>query len=135
MRNVGVMYANTIDGASNTVQFLNFFFEFSQVTQPNGNPVLEYGDYIVTDNAAIHRFEGGRVLAEWLDSFEVTLIYLPVCSPELSPVELLFNKFRTVLHRYEFRNILLFNIHVAVYRALQEITVGDMVAHKGHAEI
>ena len=72
-----VMYANTIDGDSNTVEFLSFFFEASQATQPNGNPVLEYGDYIVVDNAAIHRFEGGRVLADWLDSFGVTLIYLP----------------------------------------------------------
>ena len=130
----GVMYANTIDGASNTVEFLNFFFEASQVTQPNGNPVLEYGDYIVMDNAGIHRFEGGRVLAEWLDSFGVTLIYLPVYSPELSPVELLFNKFKTVLHRYEFRNILLFNIHVAVYRALQEITVSDLRGFYNHVQ-
>ena len=103
----GVMYANTVKGASNTVEFLNFFFEASQATQPNGNPVLEYGDYIVMDNAAIHRYEGGRVLGEWLDSFGVTLIYLPTYSPELNPVELLFNKLKNILHRYEFRNILI----------------------------
>lgn len=130
----GVMYANTINGASNTVEFLNFFYEASQTTQPNGNPVLEYGDYIVMDNAAIHRFEGGRVLAEWLDSFGVTMIYLPVYSPELNPVELLFNKFKTVLHRYEFRNILQFNIHVGVYRALQEITVSDLRGFYNHVQ-
>ena len=130
----GVMYANTINGASNTVEFLNFFFEASQITQPDGNPVLEYGDYIVMDNATIHRFEGGRVLAEWLDSFGITLIYLPVYSPELNPVELLFNKFKTVLHRYEFRNILQFNIHVGVYRALQEITVSDLKGFYNHVQ-
>ena len=122
----GVMYANTVKGASNTVEFLNFFFEASQATQPNGNPVLEYGDYIVMDNAAIHRFEGGRVLGEWLDSFGVTLIYLPTYSPELNPVELLFNKLKKILHRYEFRNILMYNIDVAVYRALSEISVSDL---------
>jgi transposase len=86
------------------------------------------------DNAAIHRFEGGRVLAEWLDSFGVTVIYLPVYSPELNPVELLFNKFKTVLRRYEFRNILQFNIHVGVYRALQEITVSDLRGFYNHVQ-
>ena len=45
----GVMYANTINGASNIVEFLYFFFEASQSTQPYGHPVLEYGDYIVMD--------------------------------------------------------------------------------------
>ena len=85
------------------------------------------------DNAAIHRFEGGRVLTEWLDSFGVTEIYLPIYSPELSDVEL-FNKFKTVLHCYEFCNILLFNIHVAVYRALQEITVSDLRGFYNHVQ-
>ena len=40
----GVMYANTLNGASNTLEFLNFFHEASQFTQPDGNPILEYGD-------------------------------------------------------------------------------------------
>ncbi|KAK3742051.1 hypothetical protein QZH41_004751 [Actinostola sp. cb2023] len=92
------MYANTLRGASNTVEFLNFFYEASQFTQPDGNPILEYGDIIVADNAAFHRFDGGQILAEWLDSFGITLIYLPVYSPELTPVELVFNKLKTVLH-------------------------------------
>ena len=77
----GVMYANTLNGASNTLEFLNFFHEASQFTQPDGNPSLEYGDIIVVDNVALHRFDGGQALAEWLDSFGVTLVYLPVYSP------------------------------------------------------
>ena len=100
LRTSGIRYANTFNGASDTVEFLNFFFEASQTTQPNGSPVLQYSDFIVLDNAAIHRFEGGRVSAKWLESF-LGYISLPVYSPELSPVQ-------TVSHRYEFRNILQF---------------------------
>jgi len=72
------MYANTLNGASNTLEVLNFFYESSQFTQPDGNPILECGDVIVVDNVALHRFDGGRALAQWLDSFGVTLVYRPV---------------------------------------------------------
>ena len=126
----GVMYANTINGASNTVEFLNFFHEASQFTQPDGNSILEYGDFVVVD-VAFHHFDGGQALAEWLDSFGVTLIYLPVYSPELTPVDLIFNKIKTVLHRYEYRDLRRFNIDVAIYRALQEISVSDLPGFYG----
>ena len=96
------MYANTFNGASNTLQFLNFFHETSQFTQ--SNPILEYGDIIVVDNVALHCFSGGQALAEWLDSFQVTLVNLPVYSPELTPVELVFNKMKSVLHRPRYMN-------------------------------
>lgn len=121
----GVMYANTLNGASNTFEFLNFFHKASQFTQPDGNPILEYGDFIVVDNVALHRFDGGQAFAEWLDSFGVTLIYLPVYSPELTPVKLIFNKMKTVLHRYEYRD-LRFHIDVPIYRALQEVSTSDL---------
>ena len=102
----GVMYANTLNGASNMLEFLNLFHEASEFTQPDGNPNLEHGDIIVVDNVALHRFNGGQALAEWLDGFRVTRLYLPLYSPELSPVELVFNKMKTMLHRYEYRDLL-----------------------------
>ena len=37
----GVMYANTLNGASNTVECLNFFHEASPFTQPNGNACMD----------------------------------------------------------------------------------------------
>ena len=76
----GVMYANALNEASNTVEFFNFFHEASQFMQPNGNAILEYGDIVVVDDAALRRFDGRQAFAEWLDSFGVTLIYLPVFS-------------------------------------------------------
>lgn len=61
-----------------------------------------------------------------MDGFGVILVYLPLYSPELSPVELVFNKMKTMLHRYEYRELLRFNIDVAIYRALQDISVSDL---------
>ena len=81
----GVMYVNTLTGASNTLQFLNFFHEASQFTQPDGNPILKYGDIVLVNNVALHRFDDVQALADWFDSFGVTLVYLPVYSPELYP--------------------------------------------------
>ncbi|KAK2551362.1 hypothetical protein P5673_027761 [Acropora cervicornis] len=104
----------------------NILSKDSEFTQPDGNPILEYGDIIVIDNVTLHRFDGGQALAEWLDGFGVTLVYLPLYSPEFSPVELVFNKMKTMLHRYEYRELLRFNIDVAIYRALQEISVSDL---------
>ena len=56
----GVLYANTLEGASNSIQFLNFFGEAGQVSNSNGNPAIEFGDYIVMDNCATHRI-GSKV--------------------------------------------------------------------------
>lgn len=72
------MYANTLNGASNTLEFLNFFDKAAQFTQPDDNPILQYGDIIVSGNVPLHHFDGGQALAKWLDSFGVTLVYLPV---------------------------------------------------------
>ena len=75
------MCANTLNGASNISEFLNFFHEASQFSQPDGNPILEYGDIRLVDNVALHRFDGAQTLAEWLDSFGVTLVTLGALPP------------------------------------------------------
>jgi len=71
----------------------------------------------VVDNVALHRFDGGQAVhvAEWLDSSGVTLVYSPVYSPELTRVELIFNKMKTLLHRYEYRDLLRFKMDVAIF--------------------
>ena len=67
----GVLYANTEDGATDTLAFLNFFDEASQNSMPNGQPILQYGDHVILDNCATHHFEGGYALAESLDNIGV----------------------------------------------------------------
>ena len=121
----GVLYANTVDGASDSTNFLNFFGEAGQVTTANGNPAL-VGDYIILDNCATHRFESGDILQRWLMQMGASIIYTPSLSPEFNAAEFVFNKMKTVLKKEEFGPRLRANVHVAVYEALDYITTDDM---------
>ncbi len=58
----GIIYANTIDGTSNSMTILNFFEEASHVFLPDGRPPYIYGDHIIMDNAAIHHNRAGDAL-------------------------------------------------------------------------
>lgn len=122
----GVLYANTVEGASNSINFLNFFVEAGQVTTSNGNPAIEFGDYIIMDNCATHRFESGHILQRWLMQIGASIIYTLSLSPEFNAAELVFNKLKSVLKKEEFGPILHENVHVAVYEALDFITSDDM---------
>lgn len=122
----GVLYANTLDGASNTIEFLNFFDEATKATQINGNPVLMTGDILVLDNCATHHNAGGFALGQWLDTMGIDVVYLPTYSPELNPVEFAFNKLKYVLKIEEMQPLVEANLDAAIYRALDEITVNDM---------
>lgn len=129
-----IMYANTVRGATDTLKFLQFFHEASQNIQPEGRPILEYGDHIIMDNCATHRYQGGQILGEWLDDIGCVLVYLPTYSPELNPIELAFNKLKTILHRIEYRDILQDSLHVAVLEALKLFNASDMRGFYKHVD-
>lgn len=90
----GVLYANTENGATDVQTFLNFWGETAVNALPNGRPILEYGDIILMDNCATHHYAAVYALAEWLNERGVDFVYLTVYSPELNPVELVFNKLK-----------------------------------------
>lgn len=57
---------------------------------------LQEGDYILMDNASIHHAEDSFEYIETLFRLAgVTIINTPTYSPELNPVELLFNMIKT----------------------------------------
>ena len=59
----GPEYYNLINGVTNTLHFLEFFEEASNVTDVvTGRPCLEVGDIIVMDNLSSHHFEGVKSL-------------------------------------------------------------------------
>ena len=128
----GVIYANTIDGSSNSITFLNFFEESSDILLPSGKPAYIYGDHIIMDNAPIHHYRAGQALCEWFDDMGCVVVFLPTYSPEFNPTENVFNKLKTVLRRYQFRELLGGNLHVAVHEALKEITPQDMIGFFQH---
>ena len=128
----GVMYVNTVNRVSDTLNFLQFFDEASRCFQPDGRPVLEYGDHIIVVNCATHRFLGGWVLGEWLDDISCVLVYLPSYSPELNPAEIVFNKLKTCLKNIEYRERLRYNLRVGVYEGLKQITAAYLRGFYGY---
>ena len=72
----GIIYANTSDTTSNSMTFLNFFFEeSSDGFLPDGRPPYNYGKHIIMDNAPIHHNRAGEALGEWLNDISCTLVY------------------------------------------------------------
>ena len=126
------MYSNTINGASDTIEFWNCFAEPSRTFQPNGNAVLMAGDIVVMDNCATHHNAGGFALGQALDTLEIEVVYLPTYSPEMNPVELVFQKLKIILKREELKLLVSTNLHTALYYALGEISVNDMLGFFRH---
>ena len=89
--------------------------------------MLTNGDIIVMDNCATHHNAGGFALGHWLDTMGIDVVYLPTYSPELNPVELVFNKLKIVLKREEMQPVVRANLHAAIYNALEEITENDLI--------
>ena len=83
------------------------------------------GDIIVMDNLSEHHYEGGEVLEEYLAEMGIELLYTPVYSPDLNPVELCFNKVKTQLN-YHFQKVFKANLKLATALALDTITMEDM---------
>ena len=61
-------YANIVQGASNSIEFLRFFSEAPQTVDPNSlRPVLEVGDILVVDNFATHHGDAEIALRSFLN--------------------------------------------------------------------
>ena len=89
-------------------------------------PALEIGDVLVMDNLSVHHYEGGEVLEEYLQEMGIELLYTPVFSPDLNPVEHCFNKIKTVMN-YDLKDITCANTKLSAMLAIEEITHEDMI--------
>ncbi len=122
----GPEYFNLVDGATNTVEFLNFFSEATEVVNvTTGRPALDRGDIIVMDNLAVHHFDGGDVLEDWLAEMGIELVYTPVYSPDLNPIESCFGKVKAALNG-ELLSLVHENLKLAAAEAIETITSNDM---------
>ena len=115
----GVTYMNTVDGPSNTLEFLRFFQE--AYTSMN----LEAGDTIVMDNCPIHHHEGGRILGEFLYDLGIELVYMPAYSPDFNPAEYVFGKLKCLL-KYKFWDLTNLDLKSSLFTAVNFITPRDM---------
>ena len=121
----GVEYFNLIDGATNTAEFLNFFEGAADAANMTTlRPVLEIGDIIVMDNLNVHHYNGGEILEDFLAESGIELLYTPVYSPDLNPIEMCFNKVKTSLN-HEYNDLVHNNVKLAGSYAVETITQDD----------
>lgn len=104
---------NTVNGASDTTDFPNFFGEAGNVVNiETERPALEIGDIVVMDNCPTHHFAGGEALQKLLSDCNIELVYTPIYFPDLNPTEFVFNKIRSVM-RYDLWELTNENIKLA----------------------
>ena len=128
----GIEYAKVIDGATNTVEFLQFFGECGQsLNAATGWPCLAVGDIIVMDNLSCHHYQGGEALEEWLGEMGIELIYTPTYSPDLNPIEESFSKIKSVLTNDIVRGNVE-NLKLTVINATMQVTGQDMHGYYRH---
>ena len=80
------------------MEFLRFFEEASECLDPiTQRPVIEVDDVIVVDHFAAHHRETERALRLYFNELGVELLFLPVYSPGMNPVEEVFAKLKYLL--------------------------------------
>jgi transposase len=109
----GVLAAATIDAATDTQVFGSFVRDCLV-------PALRPGMVVVMDNLSSHKVAGVR---EAIEAAGCRLVYLPPYSPDLSPIENIWSKAKSVLRMLEART--LEDLQAAVTLALEQVTARD----------
>ncbi|XP_044167748.1 uncharacterized protein LOC122951772 [Acropora millepora] len=129
----GLKYANIVQGASNSNEFLRFLSEVSQTVDPNTlRPVLEVGDIVVVDNFAAHHGDAEVALRSFFNDVGMELLYLPSYSLDLNPDEEVFSKLKYLL-KYQYQDIVFENLEYAVWCAVGDLEAADMYGYYRHA--
>jgi len=81
------VFVNIKRNTNNQYDFLAFVAEACE------RNILGEGDYLILDNAQIHKARSTRdAMLQLENSYGFKLVFLPTYSPELNPCELVFNK-------------------------------------------
>jgi hypothetical protein len=66
---------------------------------------LVAGDFLVLDNASVHgAYDTWNTLKQILDAAQVNIVFLPMYSPELNPIELVFAQVKHYLRHHRDQN-------------------------------
>ena len=109
----GVLCASTIDASTDADVFRTFLGRVPV-------PVLRPGMVVVMDNLSSHRVAGVR---EAIQAAGCRLVYLPVYSPDLSPIEPVWSKTKQALRSLEARDLA--GLQSAIGTALARVTPTD----------
>lgn len=85
-------------------------------------PKLKEGDFVVLDNCKVHY---NKSALEIIENTGAELVFLPPYSPELNPIEMAWNKIKSLLKKYKARTREALDSAIAA--ALGKITRGDLV--------
>ncbi|WP_269844818.1 IS630 family transposase [Methyloprofundus sedimenti] len=104
MTSAGMKTALNFEGTMTGLVFLYFLKHFLC-------PLLAEGDYVVMDNASVHKVDE---IKDLIQKTGAKLIYLPPYSPDLNPIELAWNKIKQYLRKQRPRTV------EALYQAYAE---------------
>jgi transposase len=119
----GMLAAMTIEGSTDTQVFLTF-------VQTILVPTLRSGQIVIMDNLSSHKVNG---VQEAIEAVGATLDYLPAYSPDFSPIEACWSKFKEFLRAKAARTRE--RLDQAITEALETITPQDArgwFAHCGY---
>ena len=85
----------------------------------------------MVDNLAAHHGEAERALRSFLNDLGMELIFLPVYSPDLNPVEEVFSKLKYLL-KYRYQELVWDNLEYAVLRAVGDVIAADTYGYYKH---
>ena len=91
----GLTAPTVVDGAMDGATFLAYIEQ--QLV-----PTLVAGDVVVMDNLPSHKKAGVR---EAIEAVGARLLYLPLYSPDLNPIELAFSKLKALLRKAGERSV------------------------------
>lgn len=83
-------------------------------------PTLHEGDIVIMDNLSAHKVQG---VAEIIVAAGAEVLYLPPYSPDLSPIEKLWSKMKSLLRAWQVRDVQL--LPAAVQKAMAAISASD----------
>ncbi len=109
----GVVAAATVEAATDADVFRTFVTDCLI-------PALRPGMVVVMDNLSAHKVHGVR---EALEAAGCRVVYLPPYSPDMSPIEPIWSKAKSVIRMLEARTVE--DLDAAVALALEQVTATD----------
>jgi transposase len=91
-------------------------------------PGLQAGDIVVMDNLATHKVKGVK---ELIAAAGATVLYLPVYSPDLNPIEAMWSKLKAYLREVKAR--ITGDLLTAIADGLKTITADNCIGWWWHA--
>jgi transposase len=90
-------------------------------------PALRPGDIVILDNSSVHTAKG---VLDALTRVGATALYLPVYSPDLNPIEMMWSKMKSILRKIKARTP--DTLIEALNLALESVTLDDIKAWFEH---